>query len=305
MVTKTEGTTRILVVDSNERFIEKVTEILAGIETTVLDVKDGEALSLVQSAKPVAALINADYSGPSTGLELCQQVKALRQSMPVVLMFDREETSCDERAAKCGADNYLMRPIKTKELLFAVRSMLRLERLLADGEAAQRLTGEDAEDGKTSSLASLSVFMRFLELEIQRSCRYGFPLAVLSVGSDPLPDEVPENWARTLKQQLGQALGVTVSRTIRGIDLCTAITTHEMAVLMPHTDAEGAASAAERICEAVATQPYHFGRTRIQPTVSVGVGVVHGDKIAPGELLSSAQSRRMQATLTGGNHVRS
>lgn len=304
MVDELEGTTRLLVVDSNERFIEKVTEILAEMQLSVLGVKEGDVLQLAQSASPAAVLISADYSAPSAGLELCQRLNAQQPDMPLVLMFQEGEANYDERAKRYGAHNYLVRPVKTKELLFAVRSILQLGRLLADSSAADRLVG-DAHQGEHSSLVSLGVFMRFLELEIQRSYRYGFPLAVLSVGSDPLPDEVPENWAKTLMQQLGQALGLTVNNTIRSIDLCTAISAHEMAILLPHTDAEGATAAAQRIREAVATQPYHFGRTRIQPTVSVGVGVVHGDKIAPGQLLSSAQSRRMQATHAGGDQVRS
>lgn len=304
MAVETVGGTRLLVVDNNERFVEKAVEILEEVQLSVISERQGDLLPLIRSATPAGALINADYAGPDTGLELCQRIKAEAETIPVVLMFSEDEKSYDERAARCGADNYLVRPIKTKELLFAVRSMLQIERLLADTAAAERLLGE-RRPGEHTSLVSLGVFMRFLELEIQRSCRYGFPLALLSVGSDPLPDEVPENWARTLMQQLGQALGTTVNRTIRSIDICTAITAHEMAVLLPHTDSEGATSAAERIREAVATQPYHFGRTRIQPTVSVGIGIVHGDEVAPRELLSSAQSRRMQATHAGGNQVRS
>ena len=72
---------------------------------------------------------------------------------------------------------------------------------------------------------------------------------------------------------------------------------------MPHTDVDGAGIVAERVRRHVGSQPYNFGRTRIQPTVSIGVAVTHGDHTAANDLLSVCQARRDQAANAGGNQV--
>jgi diguanylate cyclase (GGDEF)-like protein len=294
---------RIMVADANPRFLEVASEVLESEEVEALIVESGERVPvLIEAEHPDAALLNIELPEVS-GEELCKRIKLQHPTLPVVLMFcdTDDEAEAARRARQVGADNYLLRPMREKELRFVVRAMLRLGMLAADQRAAEALTGD--EPGEISSMVSLEVFHRFLELEIRRSDRYGFPLAVLSMALDPLPSDIPQAWASSLEKQLAEALSQTIRSTVRAIDISAALSMKEVLALMPHTDAEGAAAAGERIREAVANQPYHFGRTRIQPTISVGVGLVHGDRVPGAQLLSAAQSRRLQATHSGGNKV--
>lgn len=294
---------RILVADANSRFLDVAAEVLESEQVEALVVKSGERVPvLIDTEHPDAALLNVELPEVD-GVELCKRIKLQHPTLPVVLMFcdTEDEDAAARRARRVGADNYLLRPMREKELRFVVRAMLRLGKLAADQRAAEALTGEDS--GEISSMVSLEMFHRFLELEIRRSDRYGFPLTVLSIALDPLPSDVPQAWASSLEKQLAEALSQTIRNTVRAIDISAALSMKEVLLLMPHTDAEGAAAAGERIREAVANQPYHFGRTRIQPTISVGVGLVHGDRVPGAQLLSAAQSRRLQAAHSGGNKV--
>ncbi len=293
---------RILVADGNSRFLEVAAEVLESEQVETLVATSGDRVPvLIEAEHPDAALLNVELPEVD-GDELCKRIKLQHPTLPVVLMFcESDDEVAAHQARKVGADNYLLRPMREKELRFVVRAMLRLGKLAADQRAAEALTGE--ESGETSSMVSLEMFHRFLELEIRRSDRYGFPLSVLSIALDALPSDVPQAWASSLEKQLAEALSQTIRNTVRAIDVSAALSMKEVLLLMPHTDAEGAASAGERIREAVANQPYHFGRTRIQPTISVGVGLVHGDRVPSAQLLSAAQSRRLQAAHSGGDKV--
>ena len=81
--------------------------------------------------------------------------------------------------------------------------------------------------------------------------RYGFPLTVLSVGLDPLPEEASA-WGKSLEAQLGPALAESMRSSLRDIDLCAVLSHREMLAIMPHTDLDGARIAAQRICQTIA-----------------------------------------------------
>jgi len=294
---------RILVADGNQKFIEKTREILdaVGIETAAAET-GRHALTLWQTERPDGALVNAELAS-MPGTEVCRRLKAHDPSAPVVLMFTEERGSLDETAWAHEADNFLVRPIRRKELLHCVRFMLRLRRVLVADQATAALVGDDAKG--PLAMVGLDLFHSFLALEIRRADRYGFPLSVLSIGVDPLPPNIPNAWRLSLEKQLGEALTDAIRRCVRDIDVSAALSLEEVGVLMPHTDAHGARIVAERVRQAVARQPYHFGRNKLQPTVSIGIGVIHGERMPAARLLSAAQSRRMQAMHAGGNRVTS
>jgi len=252
-----------------------------------------EVVALVRKERPDAVLLNIDLPGTS-GNELCQRLKSEDAALPVVLMFNDERDGIADVAERCGADNYLVRPLKRNELLYAVRSMLRLRLLLA----AAGIT----EAGREVGFVGPQMFERFLRVEVRRADRYGFPLSVLAVRVDEPPAGLAERYGHLLEGQLLPALAGSIRGCMRDIDLTTS-RGEETLVLMPHTDMEGATLVAERVRAHVASQPYHFGREQLQPTVSVGVATMHGRRVSADDLLASARRREERAATAGGDRV--
>lgn len=295
------GHSRILVADRNATFLEKTAEILLEAGIQMIPVNNGaRVLTLCRHDRPEAVLLHVDLP-TMPGTEVCHRLKTqLDPTIPVVLMFPDDSPEAAEVAQRSLADNYLIRPLKRAELLFCVRSLVALRTLLQERAAATLSAAPD--DQRRSGMVSLDVFHTFLRLEVKRVDRYGFPLTLLDIAIDPLPD-ADAAWTSALDNQLGPALSEAMRSCLRDIDLTTVISHREMLGLMPHTDTDGAQIAAQRICKTVCAQSYHFGRTHIQPTVSVGVACLHGEGANPEEFLARAKTNRGRAAEAGGNRV--
>jgi diguanylate cyclase (GGDEF)-like protein len=118
---------RIIVVDDDidiARFIE-VNLKLQGYE--VIIAHDGEAaLELIHSRQPALAIV--DWMMPKLdGLDLTRRLRAdpMTAPLPVILLTARGQTADKVIGLTAGADDYLVKPFDTLELLARVRSTLR------------------------------------------------------------------------------------------------------------------------------------------------------------------------------------
>ena len=117
----------VLVVDDNEQNRELLEAYLEDMaEVRIVSAGNGiEALQKVESDRP--ELILLDIMMPKmSGFEVCKRLKAdpKTRDITVVMVTALNETSDVERAAECGTDDYLAKPIDRKALVGQVRSLL-------------------------------------------------------------------------------------------------------------------------------------------------------------------------------------
>jgi len=123
-----QTTIRILVVDDEEVIVDLISTGLRyeGFEVSVAT--DGAA-ALAQAATFQPHLVVLDWMLPGLdGLAVCQR---LRAGSDVAILMLTAKGELDERVAGLdgGADDYLVKPFKFKELLARIRAILRRHRL--------------------------------------------------------------------------------------------------------------------------------------------------------------------------------
>jgi len=116
--------TRVLVVDDDEVTLDFVELGLRyeGFEVTRA-LNGHDALRVVQRQR--MDLIVLDLNLPSVdGVEVCQRIRE-RDDTPIIMLTARADV--DERVAglEAGADDYLPKPFKFKELLARIRAVMR------------------------------------------------------------------------------------------------------------------------------------------------------------------------------------
>jgi two-component system, OmpR family, phosphate regulon response regulator PhoB len=103
---------------------------------SVAEARDGEeALLQLKEAKPDAVLL--DWMLPRlSGLELCRQIRRAPawRDLPVIMLTARGEEGDRVRGLDSGADDYVVKPFSTGELIARLKAVIRRARPNTDDE---------------------------------------------------------------------------------------------------------------------------------------------------------------------------
>jgi len=128
---------RILVVDDDATTRRSLRAILERTRYRVESVAGGdEAMAIFPAYRPDLVLLDILMPGMD-GIETCRQIRALPGGDLVPILFltgdSRAETQSD--ACRAAGDDVLHKPVLPTELIFRIRSLMRLKRLQAQVQA--------------------------------------------------------------------------------------------------------------------------------------------------------------------------
>ncbi len=129
----------ILVADDADANRDLLSVLLLGEGYNVISAADGEqALRAVQEGSVDLALLDVMMPG-KTGFAVCQAIKSQPNTRFVPVILVTGLTSSDDRVLgiKCGADDFLSKPVNRHELLARVHSLLRLKHFTDELENAE------------------------------------------------------------------------------------------------------------------------------------------------------------------------
>ena len=164
--------------------------------------------------------------------------------------------------------------------------------------AMRRLATEDALTG----LLGRRAWLEKLEDELERSRRFGLPLALILLDLDHF---------KTINDSHGHAMGDAVLRSVgeiirgrlRAIDSAGRYGGEELCVFLPETDMDGALKVAESLRDAIASHCFELDGTSIAATASFGVAQMHPAATTADVLLKLADTAMYQAKRDGRNRV--
>lgn len=151
---------RVLVVDDDPALAEMLTIVLRGEGFDTAVIADGaRALGAVRELKPDLVLLDLMLPGMN-GIDVCRAIRA-ESGVPIVMLTAKSDTVDIVLGLESGADDYVVKPFKPKELVARVRARVRR----TEGEPAESLMIGDIaidvpgheviRDGKSISLTPL------------------------------------------------------------------------------------------------------------------------------------------------------
>jgi two-component system response regulator MtrA len=115
---------RVLVVDDDPALSEMLGIVLRneGFEPSFVGDGDG-ALAAFRSTKPDLVLLDLMLPG-TDGIDVCRAIRA-ESGTPIVMLTARADTADVVIGLESGADDYVVKPFKPKELVARIRARLR------------------------------------------------------------------------------------------------------------------------------------------------------------------------------------
>jgi two-component system response regulator MtrA len=118
------GRGRVLVVDDDAALAEMLTIVLRteGFESAVCPNGD-RALQAFRDFKPDVVLLDLMLPGKD-GIDVCREIRA-ESGVPIVMLTAKNDTVDVVLGLESGADDYVVKPFKPKELVARIRARIR------------------------------------------------------------------------------------------------------------------------------------------------------------------------------------
>jgi DNA-binding response OmpR family regulator len=134
---------RILIIEDETPMRTGLADVLEGEGYRALTAADGE-IGLRKAVDEKPDLILLDVMMPKLdGFEVCAGLRRLGHTTPVLMLTAKGQVEDRVTGLDAGADDYLVKPFSTEELLARVRALLRRTR--KQGHAPRKLKLGDAE----------------------------------------------------------------------------------------------------------------------------------------------------------------
>ena len=293
---------RVLVVQADESARALQRELLAGAQLTVADAASGaEALEKLREAAPDLVVLGRSLPDMD-GLDLLPRLKGTHEQFtPVLVASHRSATAERVLGLQRGADDYLPLPCDPDELIARVRALLRVkemhDRVLSIQRELERLVVSDPLTG----LYNRRYLVERLGQEMNRVDRYGGTLAFAMIDLDGFKP-VNDKYGHVFGDRLLRAVASEISRSLRNPDVAARYGGDEFAVILPHTQPEGALRVCERIRRAVEQLAVSAGDVPVSVTATLGVADYPSNEISSAEELIHAADEALYGAKRGGRN---
>jgi DNA-binding response OmpR family regulator len=159
--------TLILLVDDETSILDVVRYNLEKSNFQVITARDGlEALRLAQHEKPDLILLDLMLPGLD-GFEVCRRLRS-GSNIPIIMLTARDEEVDRVVGLELGADDYVVKPFSTRELIARVKSVLRRTRTVDDPSTAilRVLSFEIDRERHTATWGGKALQLSSLEFEL-------------------------------------------------------------------------------------------------------------------------------------------
>jgi diguanylate cyclase (GGDEF)-like protein len=275
----------------------------------VVDTAENGADALAKILNGQYHILLTDWDMPGMdGPTLCKRVREANLSTYVYILLLTGHLTTDDVVVGlgAGADDYVKKPANQAELLARLSAgsrIVTLEQSLREAKGKIELLS--VTDPLVGTFNRRYLNDQILK-EVERARRYGHPLAAIMADLDRFKRINDERGHQTGDEVLCRFAALAKS-LIRPSDWMARFGGEEFVVVLPETDAAGAAIVAEKIRAECAGAPIPLGSGELTVTCSFGVAALSpGDQsadVAAAEMLRQADAALYNSKHEGRNRV--
>ncbi len=261
---------QILIVDDDAAIRDSMLEFIKRSGYNAQTVSSAEeAIELLKSTR--VDLVITDIMLPGrNGLQLTDLIKQ-NYDIDIIVMTGYSENYSYEEAINKGASDLVFKPFRFEELILRLKRVLKERQLTKDrNRILSKLENLAITDGLTK-LYNLRHFYNQLEIEIDRSNRYGHPLALLLLDIDNFKT-YNDTYGHLEGDKVLVRLGQIIKSCLRTMDCAYRYGGEEFTIILPETTGEEAKNVAHRIKSSVEIESFFpEGGDVVNITISIGV----------------------------------
>jgi len=261
---------QILIVDDDAAIRDSMLEFIKRSGYSAQTVSSAEeAIELLKSTR--VDLVITDIMLPGrNGLQLTDLIKQ-NYDIDIIVMTGYSENYSYEEAINKGASDLVFKPFRFEELILRLKRVLKERQLTKDrNRILSKLENLAITDGLTK-LYNLRHFYNQLEIEIDRSNRYGHPLALLLLDIDNFKT-YNDTYGHLEGDKVLVRLGQIIKSCLRTMDCAYRYGGEEFTIILPETTGEEAKNVAHRIKSSVEIESFFpEGGNIVNITISIGV----------------------------------
>lgn len=280
---------KILIIEDDVKTRALIRRHLQRAGYDILQASGGEiGLRMMSQHKPDLVLL--DIMMPDmTGIQVCIELRANPRFDSVYIIMLTALGGGENKAAAfdSGADDYLMKPFDTLELLARIRVGLRASR-----------QKHDASVDMLTSLYNRNFFDAFLDQEVARAHRYGGRFSIIMADVDHFK-HVNDRHGHLAGDMVLTHLGKLFTKSLRKSDVAARWGGDEFVLLLPQTSLDDAARLARQLNVAVAG--HSFGKVG-HLTMSFGVAEL-GESQSPLDLIKGVDVALLEGKSSGRDKV--
>ena len=295
---------RVMVVDDHARSAQRLERTLAKFHDTVVEPSVGRAFERLCEESFDLVLVSLSLDG-GDGLNLCAQMRQrdATRHLPIIVLVDEGSDARLLRGLDSGANDYLVRPVESHELLVRVKTQVKRQR--HTDYLCDRLQ-QSAEQAITDGLTGLHN-RRYLDSHlsslIEDANEGSRQLSVMMVDIDAFND-VNERYGHRIGDYILIEFARRLRRNVRGVNLTCRLSSENFLIVLPDVPIARAGQIAERLRAQIAAKPFLSPTSEhICVTSSVGIAELSGVQDNAEALLKRARSALLNANRQGRNRV--
>ena len=241
-----------------------------------------------------------------SGFEILRVVKEVHPLIGVILLTGeipgRAESTI--RTPQGSGYEYLLKPVRIRELRVAIQSVLKDQRLFLENKRHFHELVHLAYTDSLTGLLNRHYFESQFKLEFERSERYDRPLSCIILDIDDFRS-INEAYGHRMGDLVLKQVGDLLLNSFRSCDLKCRYGGEEFVLLTPEADEEVVITIAEKLRRVVSKKSFGFMGTPFRVAGSVGVATYWRKNFnSASDLLHAAELALIKAKREGKNCVR-